>query len=902
MSLSDSSTTAVLSAAQDKIRTAAASIVVEVANSLLTQMKSAATYRERGQVAFAQIHILESRELFLASFAAALRDSIADDVAAKTGGPAGDKVQTDWQSISLVGEDQIEERISFGRIGQLISHRCEAELRELDGYMSALLETGWADPDRNPLRGQVLGLALHKAIEKITDEPDTQKIFGRELGQAMANAMAACYQAIVADLKQRGVRPSDVSMRPPDGFNPRAGVRPAAAGSGPGFEEARKAWEASWQGRIGADNVGSRDWERSLVGRHVDPIPESGDPQSSAGLLDRMIRGALPGSFAAAQGGVRGPGTGGEADVELMSLLRRLNGGAASARGELDAPMRDSSGYGPYTRNGEPDFALSTRSDVPLGVYQVQAPSSGLSGLMAANLIRAHRDELMKASRGKLDHLVIEVVSSLFDQILSDARVPPQMARQIARLQLPVLRAALVDSSFFSSRRHPVRRFINRIASLACAFDTFETGPARELLERVSGLVKEIVDGDFDQLEVYDAKLLELERFVAEQTHAEIRESAAAATLRGKELEWRVQQRFSQKLFAVLEPLALPAFVRDFLAGVWGQAIVMASRRDGAEGTHAQSLRRTGVALATSIQPKRSLEERKHFVVSLPGLMSELTEGMKFVEWPQAAQDEFFGQLISQHSGSLKGAARSDLDHNMMVRTLEAAFRIPVPSPEEAAAEPEPAQAQAPVVEQRFSAAEGQAIGLISEGEIDWSRHPANEARAALARRMAEEAALAASAPAPASGDAAPVDIALGGIAGGEAPFPVLLDDRPDETPAVSTDDGIAAEEPVESPELAPGPQLRDHLQLGFSYQLNLKDQWEKVRLTYMSPGRTLFLFAHGVQGRETISMTARTLARLCDGGRMRAFENAFLIDRATQRARQQLAAISRPGATLSAA
>ena len=901
MSLSDSSINAALAAAQDKIRAAAASIVVEVANSLLAQMKSAATYRERGQVAFAQIHILESRDLFLASFATALEESVAEDVDSKSVGPAGEKTKTDWQSISLVDEDQIEERISFGRIGQVISHRCDAELRELDGYMNALLDTGWADPDRNPLRGAVLGLALHRAIEKITDEPDTQKIFARELGQAMANAMPACYQAILADLKQRGVRPTDVAMRPPESFGRATSPRPPAGGPGPAFDETRKAWEASWQGRIGGESAGSRDWERSILGRHVDPISESGLPDSSSGLLDRLIRGGIPGSFATVQGGGRGAGTT-EADVELMSLLRRLNGGT-SARGELDPLMRDS-GYGLYTRDAEPDFGASTRPGVPLGAYQVQAPSSGLSGLMAANLIRAHRDELMKASRGKLDHLVIEVVSSLFDQILSDARVPPQMARHIARLQLPVLRAALVDGSFFSSRRHPVRRFINRVASLACAFDTFETGPARELLDRVGELVKEIVDGDFEQLEVYDAKLLELERFVAEQTHAEIRESAAAETLRGKELEWRVQQRFSQRLFAALEPLALPAFVRDFLAGVWGQAIVMASRRDGAESTHAQGLRRTGVALVTSIQPKRSLEDRKHFVVSLPGLMSELTAGMKFVEWPQAAQDEFFGELISQHSGSLKSTARSDLDHNMMVRTLEAAFRIPVPSAEEASteAEPESPESKAPVVEQRFSASEGEAIGLISESEIDWSRHPANEARAALARRLADEESRQRATP-PAAPGTDSIDVPLDAVEPGGMAFPVLLSEQPPETPADAGQVDIALEEPVESPEFAPGPQLREHLQLGFSYQLNLKDQWEKVRLTYMSPGRTLFLFAHGVKGRETISMTSRTLARLCEGGRMRAFENAFLIDRATQRARQQLAAIGgRSGAAAAAA
>ena len=86
-------------------------------------------------------------------------------------------------------------------------------------------------------------------------------------------------------------------------------------------------------------------------------------------------------------------------------------------------------------------------------------------------------------------------------------------------------------------------------------------------------------------------------------------------------------------------------------------------------------LRRAGAELVTSIQTKRSLEQRKHFVATLPALMAELTRGMKLVDWPDAAQDEFFGQLVSQHAGSLKGVPRSDLDHNMMVRHLEAAFR-----------------------------------------------------------------------------------------------------------------------------------------------------------------------------------------------------------------------------------
>ncbi len=729
MSSSDPSVNAALATAQDRIRATAELAVVDVANNLLVLMKSAGTYRERGQLAFAQIHILESRDLFLSSFATALRERIDDDVASRSENRSAGTT-TDWQSISLVDEGAIEEKISFERIGQVISHRCEAELRELDGYVGSLLRLAWADPQKNPLRGAILGSALHKAIEKITDEPDTQKIFGREIGQSMANAMPACYAEIVADLKRRGLKPTNLAMRPADEFSARPPGR--AGGAASAFEDARKAWEASWQGRIGPNpDVPLRPWENSMVGHFPDETgADAADPESSAALLQRLLRGGVPGSFAT-------PGTprsaaASQADVELMNLLRRLNGGA-TYRGEFDALPRDT-GYGSYTgRGGEDDFAPTTRSGVPLGATYTQGPSSGLTGLMAANLIRAHRAELMQASRGKLDHLVIEVVSSLFDQILSDARVPPEMARQIARLQLPVLRAALTDGSFFSSRRHPVRRFINRIASLACAFDSFDSGPAKELLERVSSLVKEIVDGDFDQLDLYDAKLLELERFVAEQTHAEIRASAAAATLRGKELEWRVQQRFSQQLREALEPLALPAFLRDFIAGVWSQAIVMASRRDGEAAAYTARLRCAGADLVRSIQPKRSLDERKQFVSGLPALMAELTQGMKFIDWPQAAQDEFFGQLVTQHAGSLKGTARSELDHNMLVRHLEAAFRLPLPSSDEAANDATPAPVDGAPVEQRFSLEEELAIGLVSENEVDWSRDVSPEHQPAAA-------------------------------------------------------------------------------------------------------------------------------------------------------------------------
>jgi hypothetical protein len=81
-------------------------------------------------------------------------------------------------------------------------------------------------------------------------------------------------------------------------------------------------------------------------------------------------------------------------------------------------------------------------------------------------------------------------------------------------------------------------------------------------------------------------------------------------------------------------------------------------------------------------------------------------------------------------------------------------------------------------------------------------------------------------------------------------------------------------------------------VQIGFAYQMHLDDKWQKVRLAHVSPGRTFFVFTHGSRHKQTISMTYRMLVRLCEAGRLRAFENAYLIERATARARRQLAAL----------
>jgi hypothetical protein len=796
---------------------------------------------ERDLARLAQVELRRNLTTFRATLAEALRDKVTQDVAPRE--PGGRKfAATDWRSLSLVDDNEVEERMLCDRIAQVISLESEWELREVAAHVNSLIAQSRADDERNPLRAEVVATALYAGIKAVSTEEDLRKLLARELGSLLAHDMPACFAAILRDMQSRGMRRAEPGMRGSEGpGNQLPGVNS-------GYSTQR------------GDSVRGREEFNETAASMLDAGAPSTAARSPSGFAGGSGGGG--GSGGSGGGGGGGSGSGGasstgrgggpsgrshfgapslsaQADAQLMNLLRRLTA-LNSGPGSLDPTPRAGSGpaASPYTAPA--NFA---ETDV---------------GMMAVNLIRAHREELMQASPGKLDHMVIDVVGSLFDQILSDSRVPPQMARQIARLQLPVLRVALNDATFFSSRRHPVRRFVNRIASLACAFDDFEVGPGKQFLQRVRELVQEIVEGDFDQIELYSAKLAELESFITQQTQEEAAQSPAVATLESKESELLVQQRFMLQLQAAMRPLSLQPYLRDFLAQVWSQALVQAVRRDGADSDLARRFRRAARDLVMSVQPKGAPLLRKKFLMQLPQLMKDLNAGMQLIGWPEAAQKAFFAQLLPAHAESLKGHPLSELDYNLMVKQAEGVFNTPVPGYESlTTADSLPEDMEETALEQRFSPEEAQQVGLVAPSAVDWSHTVDIE----LDPTPADELD---------STDAAPLDLGAD----------INLD--------------MASTEPAEPTR---GPQLMDHINLGFAYQMLLKDEWQKVRLTYVSPARSFFVFTRGRVHQETISMTTRMLARMCESGRMRAVESAYLMERATQRARKQLAALRAPAA-----
>ena len=804
-----------LESAVQRVRMAARSAAEHTVDSLGLAAMATHHVWQRDALLGAQYELNRKLAIFALTFNEALETDVARQAGTlqDTPGPAvtANGLMASWESLSLVDHHEVEIHLSADRFALEISHACEWEIRELDAYMGTLLGLDGPDHDRNPLRAEVVGQAMLRAIEALSDRPEVRKVLCTEIARSLAHAMRQTYADMVADLRQAGVRPIGLILRQTP--SPRSSVQGGLGASGTASRVDAAAHDPSRQGRLNsASSWGSGRSDHGALS-HAEPPSRHG-----------------------------GRATLGQIDGTMMALIRLLSQGQGNAadtsNSALDEPQGDvfNADDNPFDIGGHPH-------------------RPGRARLAAPNLILAHRDQLRQVASGELDHRVIDVIAGLFDQILSDPKVAPQIARQIARLQLPVLRAALGDSRFFSSQRHPVRQFVNRIASLGSAVDDFDGDDGRALLAQVAGLVQEVVDGDFEQIAVYEQKLQALERFVADQSRAHLMALSGGATeqvLARKEAGLRLQQGFAQALDAALQGLPVPDYLREFLAQVWSQAIANAAASEGPSGALTQRLRDAGRELVMSVQPKGSPERRQQFLRGLPPLMRDLNLGLDQIGHPEAERQQFFAQLLPAHAESLKGQAPSTLTHNLLLRQVDAALATPLPVTATSSPEPSPkagaagtpaSSAPGSSAGAAFTPAEAQAVGLLDEAAVDWKQ---------------------------------PVDIDLG------------------TEPELQTSDlAITGLPTLETMEPTRGKSLADHVQIGFAYRMQLQGDWQKVRLTHVSAGRNFFVFSHGAQQRSTLSMTQRMLVKLCEGGRLTTFESAYLLERATARARRQLSTVA---------
>lgn len=304
------------------------------------------------------------------------------------------------------------------------------------------------------------------------------------------------------------------------------------------------------------------------------------------------------------------------------------------------------------------EAAIDLPLDVPDPVVSPTAVAGGgrpsQSMLIVPDVIRTCRDRLAVYATAA-DRTKIDIVATLFDHILADDRLPTDIRNTLARLQLPVLRMALADDSFFASRTHPTRRLLDRLAASAAEWqdDTPGGRTARAALERV---VHTVIRGSFEDAGEHARLLEQFERAIIDIATAASATPVAPVT----DAEDRdvLVIKATIQISQLLAGVEVDRAIRFFLLDVWSRVLVEIACRMADTGRDALLARakRLCYDLAWTAAPKASSGDRARLAGLLPTMIAAIRDGLRVIDYPVPEERKFFAEWTRVLAHAVRGA------------------------------------------------------------------------------------------------------------------------------------------------------------------------------------------------------------------------------------------------------
>ena len=117
-----------------------------------------------------------------------------------------------------------------------------------------------------------------------------------------------------------------------------------------------------------------------------------------------------------------------------------------------------------------------------------------------------------RQASGRSGDMTIDMVAMLFDYILDDRNIPVAMRALLGRLQIPLVKVAMLEREFISRKSHPARLLLNGLAATATGCDV-QQGHEDPSYRKVEAIVQTIVERFDSDTRLFKTLLDDLESF-----------------------------------------------------------------------------------------------------------------------------------------------------------------------------------------------------------------------------------------------------------------------------------------------------------------------------------------------------------------------------------------------------
>ncbi|HEY6862461.1 MAG TPA: DUF1631 family protein, partial [Burkholderiales bacterium] len=400
--------------------------------------------------------LIGGRAGLMSEFEKRLRSRIEDQVSGRADERA-DFSKADATKLALVDLKIVDESVIVGNIVRVVENVCHDELVALNRGIGHLLGKSVVENAANPLGPETIVRAFAEALDTLSAEPRVKFQILKELNQAPLGEFASIYGDVNRHLANLRIIP------------PTAGRKPAAPrGSSPAPRK-----------REGGDK------------------PDA--PQPS--------------------------------ETDVMAMFRRAaSHGGFPLAGHPAPPTRvypslppTPSGYIP----GNPIVATPglreglTRLQAGQTDFNVEGMQVAFSGIPEGthNVLRDLQESPLGQRANQLEAMTIEMVAMLFDFIFDTRDLPDGIKALLARLQIPVLKVAMLDGAFFAKKTHPSRLLVNALAAAGLGWSP-AMGQEDPLYRKIENIVHRVIDGFGENLGLFDELRGELEAFLASEEQA----------------------------------------------------------------------------------------------------------------------------------------------------------------------------------------------------------------------------------------------------------------------------------------------------------------------------------------------------------------------------------------------
>ena len=257
----------------------------------------------------------------------------------------------------------------------------------------------------------------------------------------------------------------------------------------------------------------------------------------------------------------------------------------------------------------------------------------------------------------RTDQDVIDVITMLFEFILEDQNLPDAMKALLARLQIPMLKVAIIDKEFFSRKSHPARRLLNSMAQAAVGWCEKNGRLEGGLYALMESIVQRILNQFENDVGFFADLYREFSEFLLrEEQGARRAEERTTQITKGKEqLESARHQVFEEINNRLLARDRVPEAVVMLLKDGWKDVLLLTSLRKGLDSPEWLTALETMDKLLWSVEPMQEQEQRQKLLKEIPQLLKDLRIGLNDISYDQHKMASLFKDLQSCHLNCLKG-------------------------------------------------------------------------------------------------------------------------------------------------------------------------------------------------------------------------------------------------------